>query len=1526
MTVLFSDRSSDTQVIPGGDTVRTFDVSVFATKETVQIGEETFSLARDIVLRITGEISVIDTSDYQALVIGTPNGRVYPRVQITFSTAFANDTSITVERGTEITQETEFRASGKFNPLRHEDNFDKLTMISQEQQEELDDIEGRLGTQEGHDVDTRLDALESDSEINADTTRNVRQDARLDALETDALINADTTRNERQDADIATLKTEQATQNKAIAANTARQTEISANTTRSMANTTKDAQQDTLIAANTARQTEISANTTRSTANAAKNVQQDRRLDKVEDGFMQGAGPIPLVCAVKHNNELTNEPTPNGNTATNSPAFPTGFGIDFTTKMATGLTTPIDPDTIAVGEVPDNFFSNWMNSSSTFVSEYRARKTEFDLYVVYVHGDPVNDKGATGYGVPDIRPAFAEKADQDVVIVQSTGVPASIVMQAWVNSVEFAAINLVLDTYGLKFTNAGLVASTETGIVDPRHADQGGFVRGLAEIPTDQEKNRLVEFTLGVPSGTAFEPAVVYELRALESTLRTVDRLSPTELRQQRRSPYTDGTPVWRPIREANIRPIITGPNLVPRIEIDVIGENIGTGVRGVDLLPINNIIRRFQQTRWHGDIFFIYGMADDADGGFRNYKVSLVIDHTLYTQGNPRTFRIIRSKSVAVRADTFIGVDGLQTSRSGLRTEFDLNRFTNEFQLDPDIDARISAMDFAPGNVGIQMYLQVEPDDFDSGQVHFDGMFSVTTRDKEGVWTGAEFIFDQLADNVLLGDAAVFNAPVPHSIYIQVDAAAGGATPAAPPAPSNLIMQLDDAGQPTEENPAESLRTTDGDPLTSVMAGGVAFSPEPKAHVAGKFLFKYTGFARPTATNKRISEVIEYSVGIPQTGEADLPIRRLYFYLAIADGDAIQATLARSFNLSTQTSPNVVAVPSPTATQRVVRYSRDFTNAEQRSDAANTATSWTFTNPVIVNAIDGRAGPSQTTPRDVLRYPSESTVIAEDHTVVADDGGRMIQGPKVGDASEQEGGTLVVRREDGSVAGAGNARTVVDLLPTASKETVITERMFHEITLSTPFAKIENNLYVPLFDEIRLFFGSGPAIDSEQVIVLDLYRMRFQADTVTRNEYVKLISRPYNNTAGSRIEIELNRQGTDPNFAYDFLRLYLSEDSAFSQGSNKLLEVLGIKYNEEILPAPVFSYSAQWPIPTTALADIGGLAGVLNSYWDSSTKSLGSALVQLITDGATSKTIDYNIENFARRENSENRIAIYYGFEGIYEDFPRQNLNFYFRMDGDALIDDDGNFQGTIEESQLINNNTMFRKRRFIVAVLAATNPLPQLIQQNDAVLGRLVELAQYPMDEGAYRFVTWGRASTHGDATAMYGIDPGRPIQQSFASSTLFESPREHTKTTSPNQAEIEGRQVLSLRPNRWHFGNQFSDGEIVYFGVEPHIRLPHTLFVPDVYNNNIDNDNTHNRIKIFFPWVDLEKLESITLAAQGLPTATLWHRTTVLDDPFFKLVRVEPSADTRWVEMALLESTLATGSGYVGTHLQMNLVGDA
>ena len=1387
---------------------------------------------------------------------------------------------------------------------------DKLTRISQEQQEEIDKLEGRLGTQEGHDADARLQALE--------TAEETQQTS----------IDANTDKNAEQDTEIATLKTEQTTQNTAIAANTNRQTEISANTTRSTANAAKNVEQDASIAANTARQTEISANTTRSTANAAKNVQQDRRLDKVEDGFMQGAGPIPLVCAVKHNNELTNEPTPNGNAAANSPAFPTGFGIDFTTKMATGLTTPIDPDTIAVGEVPDNFFSNWMNSSSTFVSEYRARKAEFDLYVVYVHGDPVNDKGATGYGVPDIRPAFAEKADQDVVIVQSTGVPAGIVMQAWVDDVELASINLVLDTYGLTFTNAGLVASSVAGIVDPRHADQGGFVRGLAEIPADQEKNRLVEFTLGVPEGTAFEPAVVYELRALESTLRTVDRLSPTELRQQ------------------------FGPTFQVDVQIPMSSDNFQT-LNGVyrqglkkeekilDAFPLG-VLRKNQRIleRPHGDIIFsVNETGRGPQGSFEpaedNQEVSYRLGFRFSIHIADRSQQIVRDVYFLFEGNPKTGLNGFErrvrswgTFEGSPKPNVGDHEFSNNVQavIDSEFDM-LQRTNLTESFFQNPAFLTVEavgrfyrP----QGQI-LEG----TGGQIDGLHISqGNILVLQHRPSLNIGEAATFNAPVQHSIYIQVDAAAGGATPSAPAAPSNLIMQFDNDGEPTEENPAESLRTLGGDPLTSVMAGGVAFSPEPKAHVAGKFLFKYTGFARPTATNKRISEVIEYSVGIPQTGEADLPIRRLYYYLAIADGDAIQATRAYSFNLSTQTSPNVVAVPSPTATQRVVRYSRDFTNAEQRSDAANTATSWTFTNPVIVNAIDGRAGPSQTTPRDVLRYPSESTVIAEDHTVVADDGGRMIQGPKVGDASEQEGGTLVVRREDGSVAGAGNARTVVDLLPTASKETVITERMFHEITLSTPFAKIENNLYVPLFDEIRLFFGSGPAIDSEQVIVLDLYRMRFQADTVTRNEYVKLISRPYNNTAGSRLEIELNRQGTDPNFTYDFLRLYLSEDSAFSLSSNKLLEVLGIKYNEEILPAPVFSLApVMYPVTGQPIETPGVIGDLLNDLYIETTELLSNIYFEF-TVGETNLTVEITVEGFAQRQNQEDELLLYVQVFDLYgesvfnsaEDFKVAEIALAAPTPPATTITE--RLGLGLSSTDTAGGSRVVRSGKR-VEIFVAASPNNEV---DAAGFSRRLVLSNIPLDEGAYRFVTWGRASAHGDATAMYRIGPNRPILQSFASSTLFESPREHTKTTSPNQAEIEGRQVLSLRPNRWHFGNQFSDGENVYFGVEPHIRLPHTLFVPDVYNNNIDNDNTHNRIKIFFPWVDLEKLESITLAAQGLPTATLWHRTTVLDDPFFKLVRVEASADTRWVEMALLESTLATGSGYVGTHLQMNIVGDA
>ena len=1337
----------------------------------------------------------------------------------------------------------------------------------------------------------------------AANTNAATQDSRLDALETDALINADTTRNEQQDADITTLKGQQTAQ-------------------------------DLLILANTNKQSEIDLNTTRSTANAVKNVQQDGRLDKVESGFMQGAGPIPLVCAVKHNNELTNEPTPSGNAAANSPAFPTGFGIDFTTKMATGLTTPIDPDTIAVGEVPDNFFSNWMNSSSTFVSEYRARKTEFDLYVVYVHGDPVNDKGATGYGVPDIRPAFAEKADQDVVIVQSTGVPASIVMQAWVSSVEFAAINLVLDTYGLTFTNAGLVASTETGIVDPRHADQGGFVRGLAEIPTDQEKNRLVEFTLGVPSGTAFEPAVVYELRALESTLRTVDRLSPTELRQQRRSPYTDGTPVWRPIREANIRPIITSVAALPRIEIDVIGENIGTGVRGVDLLPINNIIRRFQQTRWHGDIFFIYGLTDSARGGFRNYKVSLIIDHTLYTQGNPRTFRIVRSKLVAVRADTFEGEGGLQTSRQGLRTEFDLNRFTNEFQLDPDIDARISAMDFAPGNVGIQMYLQVEPDNFDDGQIHFDGMFSVTTRDTDGVWTGAEFIFDQLADNVLLGDAAVFNAPVPHSIYIQVDADAGGAAPAAPAAPIGLIMQLDSAGQPTENNPAESLRTTGGDPITSVMAGGVAFSAAPKAHVEGKFQFEYRGFARPKPSDKTESLPIVYSTGLQYTSEVDLPVKRFYYYELVAEGDAIPVSRSVNFTLATQVDPNVNELPTPTATQRVVRYIKDVTSASQRADSANRAGSFTFEFPVVISAIDGQPGSSSQTPRDVPRLETADIVPAEGAVLVGNDNGRLVQGPKVGASDDSEGGTLVIRKDDGSIEGAlsetplglieigrtswrtANADSTInadrDVVKSVTSEGKVTYA-FDFLVFIFELSETEDDagIYSPVALRVDLRAREGITLVS---LVTGLLYTRanfdFVDDKPTGNinstfNVSRLIIIPSSIAAKRQLQAPVGV----PSFA------------TYSR-----CRVLAGSYKENLSRPPTpFSFTPQmYPVTGMPVAELGDFL----NYWRDSetfialTEEISLVASDIFRDSAN-RVIQVDIEGFDQRERAEDNLLLYAQVFDIYGESTFDSSRDY-RLDRETFSGD-GTVSMTIGSSGN-GSYSVAKSGSRIELYLVAT---PNTNAGRNDFPNRLV-LSNIALDEDAYRFVTWGSQSGAGDITVAFSSTPQTTWVTYGFGDTHFETPQDNTNAVSPNtQAEVEGVQALELNPNRWHFGNVFGSGGTVFFGIREHFRLPHELLIPHVYNNHIRNNSTNNRIKIYFPWVDLQKLQSITLAAPGLPTATLWERTTDATrsgKQFFKLVEIAASAETRWIRMAMFESTMATGSGYVGTRMNFNLFGDS
>ena len=1323
----------------------------------------------------------------------------------------------------------------------------------------------------------------------AANTNAATQDSRLDALETDALINSDTTRNAQQDADIMTLKGQQTAQ-------------------------------DRLILANTNKQSEIDLNTTRSTANAAKNVQQDGRLDKVESGFMQGAGPIPLVCAVKHNNELTNEPTPSGNAAANSPAFPTGFGIDFTTKMATGLTTPIDPDTIAVGEVPDNFFSNWMNSSSTFVSEYRARKTEFDLYVVYVHGDPVNDKGATGYGVPDIRPAFAEKADQDVVIVQSTGVPASIVMQAWVNSVEFAAINLVLNTYGLTFTNAGLVASTETGIVDPRHADQGGFVRGLAEIPTDQEKNRLVEFTLGVPSGTAFEPAVVYELRALESTLRTVDRLSPTELRQQRRSPYTDGTPVWRPIREANIRPIITSVAALPRIEIDVIGENIGTGVRGVDLLPINNIIRRFQQTRWHGDIFFIYGLTDSARGGFRNYKVSLVIDHTLYTQGNPRTFRIVRSKLVAVRADTFEGEGGLQTSRQGLRTEFDLNRFTNEFQLDPDIDARISAMDFAPGNVGIQMYLQVEPDNFDDGQVHFDGMFSVTTRDTDGVWTGAEFIFDQLADNVLLGDAAVFNAPVPHSIYIQVDAAAGGATPAAPAAPTGLIMQLDSAGQPTENNPAESLRTTGGDPLTSVMAGGVAFSAAPKAHVEGKFQFEYRGFARPKPSDKTESLPIVYSTGLQYTSEVDLPVKRFYYYELVADGDAIPVSRSVNFTLATQVDPNVNELPTPTATQRVVRYIKDVTSASQRADSANRAGSFTFEFPVVISAIDGQPGSSSQTPRDVPRLETADIVPAEGAVLVGNDNGRLVQGPGVGEAGKIEAGKLVRADSDGNIS----TRRASVVYPFNSTGLAITDESFDgEVEVPSDFKwfNAENH---PLFDSFRIDISlteddstSGRALLRAFFFACDWppnslagspsKRIDHTSLTDNSTSYIEIGAR----FVAGKLRVSATSANRQPTFDFVNYRVRVTQIIVASRES------------DQPDPAPPFSFSPQtFPVTGMPIEDLSAVGGILNTFFSVATGN-NLPLAERLFRGGADRSFVVEVEGFDQRTRREDNLQLYLQAFDIYGESQYSSVDDLrldretFSADGDVTFRVTSGGQGT---------STVARDgKRVELFITASPNT-----NANAADFPNRLVLSNIALDEGAFRFVTWGSPSGAGDITIAFSSSPQTAWVTYGFGDTHFETPQDNTNAVSPNtQANVEGVQALELNPNRWHFGNVFGSGGTVFFGTREHFRLPHELLIPHVYNNHIRNNATNNRIKIYFPWVDLQKLQSITLAAPGLPTATLWERTTDAsrsDKQFFKLVEIAASAETRWIRMAMFESTMATGSGYVGTRMNFNLFGDS
>ena len=544
----------------------------------------------------------------------------------------------------------------------------------------------------------------------------------------------------------------------------------------------------------------------------------EMELDNITEGFR-------LVIAVKHDVTLANKPTPTGNVATHSPAFPniSFTQLDFENDIISGLATPTDPDTIADGGVPDNFSSGWMNDNHESLAKYEERKDEFDLWSIRIVGKENN----SGFA-PQVRPMIAVKFDRDVQVIEATGAPSNRTFQKWVTESQANAKSgdpdfIDLSVYGFRFDPSdsdGIINSADTTKVNPL---SDGWVNKLAEPPADKSLNRLVEFSMGIEAD-GFNPAVTYEMRPLEDAVRVVSGRTIDEWRQQFvGDPYN----FVRHFPITNVRPIVTDVNLPAYIEVDVVGTINQDGSRARLDLPLLNIMRRFQQTRFHRGINIKYLEADASAAGFKNYAVTLHVRHYLYTEGNVRRFDIEREIVFPVRHDVFRNAQmELQDTRIGLITRIDLNEFTNEFALNPDTDPRIDLADFNASTVGIEMWFDIRPKDWDDGQTHPESRFSVEVEE------GAEFLFDQLDNVPQIGDASNYNAPVPILLYGKSGTK-----------PTGLVFDPEDAA--SVENPADALRLkTD----TSQGFDTNEFSSTQKNGF--NFLFFATGKARVTRDN----------------------------------------------------------------------------------------------------------------------------------------------------------------------------------------------------------------------------------------------------------------------------------------------------------------------------------------------------------------------------------------------------------------------------------------------------------------------------------------------------------------------------------------------------------------------------------------------------------------------------------------------------------------------------------------------------
>lgn len=117
----------------------------------------TFKIFDDSELRVTTrdtddqETTLVLDTDYTVSGVGNSSGG-----NVTLTTALASSYRLTIRRVRPLTQTTDIRNNGDFYPESHEDAFDKLLMIDQQQQQDIDRAFVLPETYSATDVDTTL--------------------------------------------------------------------------------------------------------------------------------------------------------------------------------------------------------------------------------------------------------------------------------------------------------------------------------------------------------------------------------------------------------------------------------------------------------------------------------------------------------------------------------------------------------------------------------------------------------------------------------------------------------------------------------------------------------------------------------------------------------------------------------------------------------------------------------------------------------------------------------------------------------------------------------------------------------------------------------------------------------------------------------------------------------------------------------------------------------------------------------------------------------------------------------------------------------------------------------------------------------------------------------------------------------------------------------------------------------------------------------------------------------------------------